>query len=680
MIIGDNPIEKSEDDAIGRTASAQKFAQHVLALDTSEGIVVGVLGPWGSGKTSFINLAQKEFEKAEVPVLDFNPWMFSGAAQLVESFFAEITAQLRIRPDLAEVGRELENYSEIFFSLGWLPLVGAGSQVIGSATRITGRLFRRWREGEGVDGRRSKLKEALSDLDKPIVVMLDDIDRLSPSEIRDIFKLIRLTANFPNIVYIVAFDRDRVEDALAEQELPGRDYLEKILQVAVDLPVLPSDELDSQITSVLGQALANIENLSPVDEQVWPDVFMEIIRPLIRNMRDVRRYAATAHGTVRSFNGQIKLVDLLALEAIRMFLPDVFRFLHSAIDGLTSSNSTPQNPPFPPEILKEQIDNLIEVAGDHGDVVKSMVTQLFPAGGHHIGGHRYGNEWKEVWRRECRVAHEDILRLYLECLESKKQHASIVAKLAWERIADRDDFEDYLNSIDQLQLQKVIASLEVFEEQFAPEHVVLGTIVLLNLLPLPDQRRGMFDLSPTSTVIRVIYRLLKSLNDPAEVETKVAEILPELKSLSSKLALINIMGYQEGVGRRLVPKNVASKFERAWRDEVRLAAVNDLMNEHNLLEVLLRTKRVTDPSKEPLYIDDSPQLTLALLRTAQRKRWGQKEEDRTVQRVSYLVWDDLVELYGGEGTLEDRIDDLRGANLDGSKELIELADKYLDTD
>ena len=61
-----------------------------------------------------------------------------------------------------------------------------------------------------------------------------------PSEIRDIFKLVRLTANFPNIIYIVAFDRNRVEKALAEQGLPGRDYLEKILQVAFDLPVVPS--------------------------------------------------------------------------------------------------------------------------------------------------------------------------------------------------------------------------------------------------------------------------------------------------------------------------------------------------------------------------------------------------------------------------------------------------------
>lgn len=78
MIVGDNPIENPEEDAIGRISDAQNFVQHVLALDAKKGIVVGVLGPWGSGKTSFINLARNEFEKAEVPILDFNPWMFSG--------------------------------------------------------------------------------------------------------------------------------------------------------------------------------------------------------------------------------------------------------------------------------------------------------------------------------------------------------------------------------------------------------------------------------------------------------------------------------------------------------------------------------------------------------------------------------------------------------------------------
>ena len=89
-VTGDNPIRMPEDDALGRAKVARSFAAQVLSLDVSEGVVVGVLGPWGSGKTSFVNLARVHLEEAGISILDFNPWMFSGAEQLVEAFFVEI--------------------------------------------------------------------------------------------------------------------------------------------------------------------------------------------------------------------------------------------------------------------------------------------------------------------------------------------------------------------------------------------------------------------------------------------------------------------------------------------------------------------------------------------------------------------------------------------------------------
>ena len=421
MIVGDNPIKNPEDDAIGRVSTAQNFVQHVLALDTTEGVVVGVLGPWGSGKTSFINLARNEFKKAEVPILAFNPWMFSGTAQLVELFFVELAAQLRgrgkVRRDLAEIGEILEAYGEIFSGMGWLPGVGPWIERGRVITKIWNKRLQRRKEGVG--GQRRKIEKALSALDKPIVVVLDDIDRLDTSEIRDVFKLVRLTANFPNIIYIVAFDRDRVEKALDEQGASGRGYLEKILQVAFDLPVVPSHVLDQQITSALNNVLNNIENSGSLDEEVWPYVFKEIIRPLVQNMRDVRRYAATIHGTVISLKGQIALADLLALEAIRMFLPDIFKLLHSAIDGLTTASHGD------PDHLKAQLNGLIEAAGDHSRVVESMIRRLFPLGEHYIDiGDTFrianrSNSWEQEWLREHRVAHEDILRLYLERFANK---------------------------------------------------------------------------------------------------------------------------------------------------------------------------------------------------------------------------------------------------------------------
>jgi predicted KAP-like P-loop ATPase len=407
-IVGDNPIRAQEEDALGRFDLARSFAQQVLALDTANGVVVGVLGLWGSGKTSFVNLARDEFTRAGVPILDFNPWMFSGAEQLVESFFVELAAQLKVLPGLSEVGKGLEDYGEAFSGMGWLPLVGPWMERASGAAKVLGKVLQNRKQGIG--GRRATVDKALAELGKPIVVVLDDIDRLSTTEIRDVFKLVRLTASFPNIVYIVAFDRDRVEEALAEQGVPGRAYLEKILQVAVDLPVVPFQVLNHQIFTAVDSALAGIENPGRFDDQVWPDAFMEIIRPLIRNMRDVRRYAAAIYGTANSLGGQIALADVLSLEAIRVFLPDVFKLLHGTLNALTNVGGGHRESPQ----MKVQIEALFAAGGLHKEVVQAMIERLFPAAQRHISNMHYGADWKGRWLRERRVAHEDILRFYLE--------------------------------------------------------------------------------------------------------------------------------------------------------------------------------------------------------------------------------------------------------------------------
>jgi predicted KAP-like P-loop ATPase len=284
QVPADNPIEHRDQDTIGRADLAARFADQVLAQDVSEGIVVGVLGPWGSGKTSFINLARDRFAEHGAPILDYNPWMFSGAEQLVNSFFIELSAQLKLRRELADIGSSLEEYGEVFSGLGWLPLVGPWIERGRIANKLLSKLLQRRKEGVG--RLRARLTERLKSLGEPIVVILDDLDRLGTAEIRDMFKLVRLTASFPNIVYVVAFDRLRVEQALTEEGVPGRDYLEKILQIGIDLPRIPDQMLTRQVLIALDEALSTIDTPGNVDSEVWPNTFAEVIRPLLRTGHD----------------------------------------------------------------------------------------------------------------------------------------------------------------------------------------------------------------------------------------------------------------------------------------------------------------------------------------------------------------------------------------------------------
>jgi hypothetical protein len=679
VVPGDNPISKYEDDVLGRSTAARALAAQLLEMNASEGLVVGVLGAWGSGKTSFVNLARIDLESAGAAILDFNPWMFSGADQLVESFFIELAAQLKMRPGLAKVGQDLQEYGEIFAGLAWLPVFGPWLERGRSATKLLGKFLERKKEGSGA--RRKKLNEALSALDRPVAVILDDIDRLSTSEIRDIFKLVRLTASFPNVIYVLAFDRYRVERALAEEGISGRDYLEKILQVAIDLPAIPAEMLASQVLSAIDSALKNVENLGEPDLNIWPDIFMEVIRPLIRNLRDVRRYAASIPGTTRSIGSQIALADVLALEAVRIFLPDVFIRMHEAFKVLTGVGDSPYIAPSSETMnsLRVQVEGLVEAGGKHKDVVRAMIKRMFPAAERHLGGIHHGREWQGQWIRERRVAHADILRLYLERVSSEGLEAFFDAERAWQKIADSDALFNYLSSLDPKRVQDVIASLEVHEGEFSEEHIVPGSIALLNILPsLPERRSSeLVGLDARLAVMRVVIRLLRVLGDQARVDAAVADILPKVQSLSSRMLLIKSIGYRADVGNEMATAERVAEFEKEWRSQVRSASPEDLAKERDLVRLFYMAKQESDPSEEPVGIPASPQLTLALLRAARSDARRQIIGSRAVSRHPRLVWDVLVDLYGDEATLAARIDAARAIAPDDATELLALADRYL---
>jgi predicted KAP-like P-loop ATPase len=423
---GDNPIEQRAEDLLGRISIAAVIAEEMRSVDASRGFVAAVMGPWGSGKTSLVNLARLELAKdPAIPVLDFNPWMFSGTEQLVDSFFRELSAQLRLKAGrLDTIASEIEAYGDLLSPVADIADVLSAVPFAGwlGRTRNAASAVKRFQERRkiSVTDQRQKLAEKLASLDQSLVVVVDDIDRLTTAEIRDIFKLVRLTASFPNIIYILAFDRKRVEDALTEQGIDGRSYLEKIVQVSFDIPVLPRGVLPSQLGRALSAALEDFSEYARFDEGIWTDVLVEIVLPLIRNMRDVRRYCASARGTVRALRDDIELVDVLGLEAIRVFLPDIYAELPNAREALTQTGYTAGSPE-----LKTQIEQLIEVGGKEAKVVSALLERLFPAGLRYVGGTNYGSDWLGGWLTARRVAHAEILALYLEAYQ-KLSSASFV--------------------------------------------------------------------------------------------------------------------------------------------------------------------------------------------------------------------------------------------------------------
>ena len=675
----DNPIRLPEDDCLHRTEAAEDFTRQVLRLDVSEGAVAAVFGPWGSGKTSFVNLARTVFERENIPVLEFNPWLFSGAEQLAERFFSELLMQLRQTGQLKAAGEAIGKYGAALSGPAGVAAGIAGGPAAGppvtAMLRFAAALYRR---PTSIVRHRKAAEDALRKSNTRIVVILDDTDRLSGPEIREIFKLVRLTASLPNLVYILPCDRERIERALNEAGLglSGGDYLEKIIQLTWNLPEIPRHVLSELTAAAIEEALSGLGDPGPFDEEAWRDIYPEIVRPLIRNMRDIRRYAMALSGTAVNLEGKVARHDLLALEAIRVFLPNVFRRLAAATDALTvtsplqrmgrdherlmtgDEDSQDLNPR-----LKKTFNTLIEEGREHTAIVQATVRYLFPGGLAYQGhGGDFDGEFsgRQLWDR--RVAHEHVFRFYLERVVSNDLVSFEYAKRALTLMADRDALDDFMRSLDPARLPDVLEHIWGFEDRFRIEDVEPGVVGLLNLLPdIPAFLSDMWMGGPSSFVRRVTLGLLRTQVDVTEREDLVTRILPEVRPLGGRMELVLQIGHRKDIGHRLVSEEAADRFERALRDEIGDASADTLAAETDPIRLLAFASDESEGPDRRLTDRSNPRLTFRMLRAAQAITSSGSLGSRAVRRENRLEWTRLSTLYGDEATLKARIEDMDGA-------------------
>jgi len=676
--VGDNPIKTGNDDRLERRAGAESLASDLRDIDASEGYVLGVVGPWGSGKTSIVNMIRECLqEEPTLVTIDFNPWVFSGSTDLIQAFFREVAAQLDSKGDqLADIAQTIDDYGDLLAPVTLLPVVGAWLSRLRNASKVYAELQKK-RKGS-VNAQREQIAKKLAKLPNPIVVIIDDIDRLESAEIRDIFKLVRLTASFPNIIYLLAFDRQRVEEALTQSGFDGRAYLEKIIQLGWDVPAVPESVMLRQIGEGLQDALDDLEIPERFDEDAWPDVLMEVVRPLIKNMRDVRRYAAAVRSKARTLRGQVELVDIMGLEAVRLFLPDVFQAVVAGSQGLTAPSSGFGGSNYEGPSLKQQVVDIVEAGKDHPDVVRALIVRLFPAARRHIENNNYGSDWLHVWLKARRAAHPDVLAAYLEHVANDNMRAFSLAEQAFAVLDDEKKLDELFRDYDLAKLQDGVAALEAFQDEYPKESVVPASRVLLNLMPdLPERPQGMLSFTDTRLVIsRVVLRLMRRLDSPEQVMQAVTEILPAVKALTPKLQLVSLVGHAEGIGHKLVTEADAKTLEQALKAEIETATPDQLAGEQELLRLLYTPSKWENGAVfhvDPTHTD----LATAVLLDARSVVRSQTMGNRAVRQTTQLHWDVLVDIFGDEDNIKTAIDSLRDTEDQELKSLIDLADNYL---
>lgn len=669
---GDRPIETAEEDRLGRSAFAKAIAAQILEAPSLDSFVVAIMGPWGSGKTSLVNLVTEEIRlRGEAAILSFNPWLFSGTEQLVGVFFRELGAQcseLKNRK-LTSVGKALKKYAGLFGSAAqFAPTVGGALKKVADVAGEAGAALA---EPPSVESQRVQIRDQLRRMEKRIVVVIDDIDRLRHDEIRELVKLVRLTGDFPNVVYILAFDRYRVEAALGEQDETGRAYLEKIVQVAYDVPVALEIDITKLLVDELNAAVDGLDHGS-FDQREWSNVFHRLIRPLFRSPRDVRRYVNALPPTIRVIGREVALTDVLALEAVRVFLPDTFARLPGLVSALTRQESDARTDPH-----AKAIEKLLDDAGDRRSIVVELIRQLFPFSAWRVGGYHYAPGFGRQWYRARRVAVAEPLRFYLERRLPGESVATIEVDAALRAIGDRALLEGVLDTFDAARLENLLGRLEMFEDEFPPEHAEAAIGALMNQLArLREGRRHAFDLGADIALDRVVLRLLRRVDAQSEREAVVSRLLPSLASLSAQLGLVRLAEGYELAGKEAI---------QSWKAEVltrfAAAAPGQLAGERNLVMLVAEAIHAGEPlaNQARAVVYGNGVVIARLLASAMREQSSWSLGDVASVQEARLPWKQLVKLLGDD--FGDRVREVRelvsAAQLDPRcDQALDLATRY----
>lgn len=123
---------------------------------------------------------------------------------------------------------------------------------------------------------------------------MDDLDRLTTTELRMIFQLIKANTDFPNVIFLLLFQKDIVENKLTDSTQAGENYLEKIIQIPFTIPQIQL----KQVHEVLFKLLNNVINShtdadKKFDKERWTEIYHNGFKNYFNNLRNVYRFNST---------------------------------------------------------------------------------------------------------------------------------------------------------------------------------------------------------------------------------------------------------------------------------------------------------------------------------------------------------------------------------------------------
>lgn len=292
---------------------------------------ISITGLWGSGKTTFMNYLKDEYQKkSSISIIEFEPWKNDTTEGIIRNFFTLLCKEIRLYiPNISPI---LNEYIDLLLNEESVKPLKVISK---SLLKISNKQKEPYKD----------IKTNLEQSKHKIVVFIDDIDRLNADEIKEVLCLIRNTANFPFVQFIVAYDKDYVcgtlkRDGIYNPEL----YLEKFFNTEISLPKSEERIICNELLTRISETINTIWEIPKEDTRIHDMVYYRsddytnsiidciLVPKILYTIRDVIRFHNMFYLLSETYKEQgaeteIEFQDLFYLELLHYRYSNIYSVL-----------------------------------------------------------------------------------------------------------------------------------------------------------------------------------------------------------------------------------------------------------------------------------------------------------------------------------------------------------------
>ena len=595
----DKPIESSEQDLLGRTTFSKQLGEAIYKYDGKDGLVIGVFGKWGTGKTSILNMVVNEINylsenDEEKPIIvNFSPWNYTDKDNLISLFFRVLKNKLNMdkyEEVRKKIGKALTDYSDALDALTLFPMVGSGlATILKTIAKAQGAELAK---DVDIDKTKENLVSVLGDTNQKIIVIIDDIDRLTNIQIRDIFQLVKQVGNFPNIIYVLSMDRDVVCRALESvHDIDGAEYLEKIVQIPFEIPVLMKPKLKEIFLAKLDDTVNDIsdDNVN-INKYYWSEIFINCIEPYIKTLRDVNRVINTFQFRYKLLSTETSLEDVVALTTIEVLEPQLYQWIGSNKDLLCSTaNYSSLFVSMEKKGYREYIVNELKNIGINADISIKFLTTLFPVFANEMGFNNSGHLSSNI-KESLRIAQEERFDSYFMF----DLRAIPVTRYVINDCINKMALNDLITTITQINndgnIEYFIDELRSLVDTIPYDRLGLLSSVILNQLYTFSNNSGFFRLSAYTKAEFLTFDIMSRINDESERYSLIKNVLENInkEQLGTLASFINkieishgrLAGKEENIDKQLISLHYLNNIE-----EIYISKINEITQAEVIIDM-----------------------------------------------------------------------------------------------